>query len=193
MPRRPRTTWSAACSQSAGGSVVWDLGANTGRFSRIAASLGRRVVAWDIDPAATEIHYRTVRRDGTTTILPLLGDIAQPSPALGWAAHRAEVDARARRRGRRPGAGPGPPPGDRTKRAARQDRRAVRPVGSEPRHRVRAARGRHGQAAAGDPRGRVRRLFGGGVPHRLHRRFEIRETAAIKGSSRTLFRMQRRS
>ena len=71
--------------EAAGGSVVWDVGANTGRFSRIAASLGRRVIAWDIDPAATETHYRTVRREGVTTVLPLLADIAQPSPALGWA------------------------------------------------------------------------------------------------------------
>ena len=70
---------------AADGSVVWDLGANTGRFSRIASSQGRRVVAWDIDPSATEAHYRTVRRDRVTTVLPLLGDVARPSPALGWA------------------------------------------------------------------------------------------------------------
>jgi SAM-dependent methyltransferase len=70
---------------AAGGQVVWDLGANTGRFSRIAASLGRRVVAWDIDPAATESHYRALRREKVTSVLPLLGDLSNPSPALGWA------------------------------------------------------------------------------------------------------------
>jgi SAM-dependent methyltransferase len=69
----------------AGGDVVWDIGANTGRFSRIAAELGRRVVAWDVDPAATERHYRLNRRDGTEGILPLVLDLANPSPALGWA------------------------------------------------------------------------------------------------------------
>jgi ribosomal protein L11 methylase PrmA len=67
------------------GDRVWDLGANTGRFSRIAADLGRRVVAWDVDPAATERQYRRVRADGTTTILPLVLDLANPSPGLGWA------------------------------------------------------------------------------------------------------------
>jgi ribosomal protein L11 methylase PrmA len=71
--------------EAAGGTVVWDMGANTGRFSRIASDLGRRVVAWDIDPAATEQHYRAVRRDDVTTVLPLLGDLANPSPGLGWA------------------------------------------------------------------------------------------------------------
>jgi SAM-dependent methyltransferase len=70
---------------AAGGRVVWDLGANTGRFSRIAAGLGRRVVAWDIDPAATERHWRLVKRDGTTDVLPLVLDLGNPSPGLGWA------------------------------------------------------------------------------------------------------------
>ena len=70
---------------AAGGSVVWDLGANIGRYSGIAAALGRRVVAWDVDPAATERHYRAIKGDGTTSILPLLLDLANPSPGLGWA------------------------------------------------------------------------------------------------------------
>jgi ribosomal protein L11 methylase PrmA len=70
---------------AAGGTVVWDLGANTGRFSAIAAGLGREVVAWDIDPAATERHYRAVARDGVTNVLPLLLDLGNPSPGLGWA------------------------------------------------------------------------------------------------------------
>jgi ribosomal protein L11 methylase PrmA len=70
--------------ESVGGKVVWDIGANTGRFSGIAARLGRTVVAWDIDPAATERHYRLLRREGVDAILPLVLDIANPSPALGW-------------------------------------------------------------------------------------------------------------
>lgn len=71
--------------QAAGGKVVWDLGANTGRFSKIASDLGRAVIAWDADPAATEQHYRAVRRSGQRSILPLLVDLANPSPGLGWA------------------------------------------------------------------------------------------------------------
>ena len=81
---------------AAGGDRVWDLGANTGRFSRIAASLGRRVVAWDVDPAATELHYRRIRADGTTSILPLVLDLGNPSPGLGWAnAERRSLQDRA--------------------------------------------------------------------------------------------------
>jgi hypothetical protein len=68
----------------AGGSVVWDLGANVGRHSAIAAEMGRRVVAWDADPAAVERHHRAIRAGGETRILPLLADLADPSPAVGW-------------------------------------------------------------------------------------------------------------
>jgi SAM-dependent methyltransferase len=69
----------------AGGGRVWDLGANTGRYSRIAAAMGLDVVAWDIDPAAVERNYRQVRRDSEERILPLVLDLANPSPGLGWA------------------------------------------------------------------------------------------------------------
>lgn len=69
------------------GGRVWDLGANTGRFSRLAADGGRSVVAFDIDPAAVERHHRRLRGEGREDILPLVMDLANPSPALGWA-HR---------------------------------------------------------------------------------------------------------
>ena len=82
------------------GARVWDLGANTGRFSRSAADAGKRVVAFDIDPAAAERHFRAVREAGRTDILPLVVDIANPSPAIGWAGRerrslleRADADA----------------------------------------------------------------------------------------------------
>ncbi len=78
--------------RDAGGEVVWDLGANTGRYSAIAAGLGRRVVAWDIDPAAVERHHRALKGSGETRITPLLIDLADPSPAQGWAlAERASL------------------------------------------------------------------------------------------------------
>jgi ribosomal protein L11 methylase PrmA len=67
------------------GGRAWDLGANTGRYSRVAADAGKRVLAFDIDPAAAEQHYRTVQTEGRTDILPLVLDLANPSPGLGWA------------------------------------------------------------------------------------------------------------
>ena len=61
-----------------GARSVWDLGANTGRYSRLAADAGRSVLAFDIDPAAAERNYRQVRSEGRTDILPL---VRSPDPA----------------------------------------------------------------------------------------------------------------
>ena len=75
--------------------VVWDLGANTGRFSQIAAETGALVIALDVDRGAVEKHYLGVRRRGETRILPLVVDITNPSPAVGWAhAERRSLIAR---------------------------------------------------------------------------------------------------
>lgn len=65
--------------------TAWDLGANTGVFSRLAAERGMTTIAWDIDPAAVEQNYLACRADGETRVLPLLQDLTSPSPDLGWA------------------------------------------------------------------------------------------------------------
>lgn len=63
---------------------VWDIGANTGVFSRLAAELGIPTVALDIDAAAVEKNYLQCRREGAQFLLPLVGDITNPSPGIGW-------------------------------------------------------------------------------------------------------------
>ena len=68
-----------------GAQRAWDVGANTGRYSAIAAEAGYEVLALDIDWAAVERHYLALRGSGETRIMPLLADIAEPSPAIGWA------------------------------------------------------------------------------------------------------------
>jgi hypothetical protein len=67
-----------------GSPVVWDLGANNGRYSAIAAEAASRVVALDIDPAASERHWRDLVARNETRILPILQDLANPSPGIGW-------------------------------------------------------------------------------------------------------------
>ncbi len=71
--------------EAAGGGVAWDVGANTGRYSAIAAGAGYDVLALDIDWAAVERHYLALRAAGERRIMPLVADIADPSPAIGWA------------------------------------------------------------------------------------------------------------
>lgn len=74
-----------AMLSASSGERVWDLGANTGQFSRLAADLGKQVTAFDLDPGAAELHYRAIKRAGIEAILPLVADVASPSPGLGWA------------------------------------------------------------------------------------------------------------
>lgn len=78
-----------ACQYS--GRLALDMGANTGRYSALLAPHFDTVVAADIDPLAVERHYQRLRQDGPTNILPLVLDLGNPSPALGWA--NAERDA----------------------------------------------------------------------------------------------------
>jgi ribosomal protein L11 methylase PrmA len=63
---------------------VWDLGGNTGVFSREAAESGAFTVSFDIDPAAVEQNYRAAKTKKEQSILPLVLDLTNPSPALGW-------------------------------------------------------------------------------------------------------------
>jgi len=65
--------------------LVWDLGANNGVFSRVAGTTGAYVVSSDVDPAAVEQNFRQMKLEKTENLLPLLLDLTNPSPALGWA------------------------------------------------------------------------------------------------------------
>ena len=64
--------------------LVWDLGANDGFYSRIAAESADCVVAADADRAVAERLYRSLRAEGSANVLPLVLDIVDPSPGLGW-------------------------------------------------------------------------------------------------------------
>ncbi len=76
---------------------IWDLGANTGEYSRIAAELGIPTVAFDFDYGAVEMSYRAVRNGPERYILPLVLDLTNPSPGIGWNnRERLELGARGR-------------------------------------------------------------------------------------------------
>jgi ribosomal protein L11 methylase PrmA len=66
-------------------SLVWDLGANNGVFSRVAGATGAYVVSFDMDPAAVEQNNQMSRKANEQNVLPLLLDLTNPSPAIGWA------------------------------------------------------------------------------------------------------------
>ncbi len=64
--------------------LAWDLGANTGDYSRIVARHADYVVALDGDHLAVERMYRALSTDGPDNILPLYCNLADLSPARGW-------------------------------------------------------------------------------------------------------------
>ena len=64
--------------------LVWDLGCNTGTFSRIAAENAEYVLAMDIDALVIERFYCALKAEHARNILPLISNVADPAPNLGW-------------------------------------------------------------------------------------------------------------
>ena len=65
--------------------TVCDLGANRGDFSRIASDKCIKTLAFDIDEVAVEENYLQMKKLKEFDILPLLQDLTNPSPAIGFA------------------------------------------------------------------------------------------------------------
>jgi ribosomal protein L11 methylase PrmA len=66
-------------------SKVWDIGANTGRFSRVCAERSALLLSLDSDPECVNELYAALKADPDARLYPLVYDAADPSPALGWA------------------------------------------------------------------------------------------------------------
>ncbi|MFA6216633.1 MAG: class I SAM-dependent methyltransferase [Candidatus Omnitrophota bacterium] len=64
---------------------MYDMGSNTGIFSRIASRQNIRVVSFDNDHSVVEENYQTCFKERLFSVLPLVVDITNPSPATGWA------------------------------------------------------------------------------------------------------------
>ncbi len=67
--------------------TAWDLGANTGYFTDIVnkAAPKCQTVAWDYDMGCVEMMYRRVCESSASRLLPLVLDLTNPTPALGFA------------------------------------------------------------------------------------------------------------
>jgi ribosomal protein L11 methylase PrmA len=64
--------------------TVWDFGANTGQYSRLASNRGIPTLAFDVDAGAVERNYLDCVANGETDLLPLVMDLTNPSPGIGW-------------------------------------------------------------------------------------------------------------
>jgi ribosomal protein L11 methylase PrmA len=68
--------------------MVWDVGANNGEFSEVAAEMGAYTIGFDIDEIAVTRNFRGPekprRPEVAARLLPLVQDLTNPSPGLGW-------------------------------------------------------------------------------------------------------------
>ncbi len=72
----------AAALQEVQPAWTFDIGANTGEFSLLAAQHSN-VVSMEVDETSADEIYRRAAAAGAR-IQPLVGNFARPSPALGW-------------------------------------------------------------------------------------------------------------
>ena len=70
--------------------LVWDIGCNTGTFSRIAASRATTVVAMDSDRESVESLYQSLKKTDVGNIVPAVVDLLNPSPNQGWAGNERQ-------------------------------------------------------------------------------------------------------
>lgn len=64
--------------------LAWDLGCNTGAFSRILSEHADYTVAIDSDPQVIDRLYSELSQEADGKILVLVNDLADPSPDRGW-------------------------------------------------------------------------------------------------------------
>jgi len=85
------------CVAQSSAATVWDIGCNTGQFSRIAARHARQVLAMDLDHFAVERLYRDVCAKDDNNILTLVQNVSDPSPNWGWRnRERTDLQSRAK-------------------------------------------------------------------------------------------------
>ena len=65
-------------------SLVWDIGCNTGTYSRLSSEHAEYVLALDADQLALDRLYSELKQEGNQRVLPLFVDMADPTPGLGW-------------------------------------------------------------------------------------------------------------
>jgi hypothetical protein len=64
---------------------VLDFGANDGEFSKIAAENNLNVIAFDSDHNSIDKCYNYIKKKNINNLIPLVVDVTNPSPSIGWA------------------------------------------------------------------------------------------------------------
>jgi len=64
--------------------LIYDCGGNTGTYARIAAANGGLCILFDSDPLCVERAYLAGKAMGDRRVLPLVMDLCNPTPPLGF-------------------------------------------------------------------------------------------------------------
>ena len=64
--------------------MVWDIGANTGFFSRVASKSRIPTVSMDYDHSVVDTNYSRCKENNERHILPLVIDLTNPTSSFGW-------------------------------------------------------------------------------------------------------------
>ncbi len=64
--------------------VVVDSGSNTGLFSELCSLNSSFVISFDFDPTVIQFQCKKNAKKEIKNILPLVVDLSNPSPAIGW-------------------------------------------------------------------------------------------------------------
>ncbi len=80
---RDKVDWVRCAIETSKPARVLDIGANTGEFSALAASMGADVVALERDMASADRVFEMARQRNLS-IQTIHADIARPTPAVGW-------------------------------------------------------------------------------------------------------------
>lgn len=64
--------------------TIWDMGCNTGSYSLLASEFCESLIAMDTDHQCIESFYNSLSGSKNNNILPLIIDLANPSPGIGW-------------------------------------------------------------------------------------------------------------
>ena len=61
-----------------------DLGGNTGAYCLPLVSLVDQIICVDVDPVAINTLYGKLKVEEISNVVPVLGDLLEPTPAMGW-------------------------------------------------------------------------------------------------------------
>lgn len=64
--------------------ILWDIGSNDGYYSRFFKTKANNVISLDIDMKCVNRNYIINQKERHDNITPILFDISNPSPGIGW-------------------------------------------------------------------------------------------------------------